>query len=230
MNEVQEVTYPAGPGLSEVNSYWISGGPGKRPTMVILRGVAGPMDGYLLIAKTVAGWGYHALVHNWQLRGNDPADEDMQADLTEAFKFIDCHPDVDQSRVGLLGFCKGGTFAFFAAKQRPSLIGIAIFHGFCRRKPSEALLLQPYQLVDQVRSPTLFLHGTADSQAPIDSMRDLVNRLQIQGLQTSLHEYPGVEHGFAVTTHPGYEPNSAKDAFRRAEAFFKELLATPASA
>ncbi|MET0676323.1 MAG: dienelactone hydrolase family protein [Bradyrhizobium sp.] len=182
------------------------------------------MVGYMHIATAVAGWGFHALLHNWQPRGNDPADEDIQVDLVEAFKFLDRNPDVDTSRIGIMGFCKGGTFSFFAARHRPSLIGMAIFHGFCRRKPSEDHLLQPFQMVDEVRAPTLFLHGTNDSQAPIESMHDLVNMLQARGLQSSLHEYPGIEHGFAVTTHPGYEPNSAKDAFRRAKAFFNGLL------
>jgi carboxymethylenebutenolidase len=224
MTELLQVTYPSGPGMKEIKSWWGSAGPGRRPTILILRGVAGPMDGYLRIAETVCGWGYNALVHNWQLRGNDPADEDIQADLAEAFKYLDHHPDVDPARIGLMGFCKGGTFAFFAASQRSSLIGIAVFHGFCRRKPSEDRLLQPFQLVDEMRAPMLFLHGTEDSQAPIHSMRELVASLRNRAVEVSLHEYVGVEHGFAVTTHPGYEPNPAKDSFERAQTFFAELL------
>jgi carboxymethylenebutenolidase len=182
------------------------------------------MSGYIQIAQKVASWGFHALVHNWQVRGNDPADEDIQADLAEAFKYLDRHLDVDSARIALMGFCKGGTFAFFAARQRPSLIGVAIFHGFCRRKASEQHLLQPFQLVNEMHSPMLFMHGTKDSQAPIESMRDLVVALEERNGSVSLHEYQGVEHGFAVTTHPGYEPNSANDSFRRARAFFAELV------
>jgi carboxymethylenebutenolidase len=218
-----EITYPGGPGLPSMNSWWASAGDGRRPAMLILRGVAGPMDGYLRIAETVASWGFHALVHNWQLRGNSPADEDTLADLRAAYAYLDSRSDVDQDHVGLMGFCKGGTFAFLAASERPSLIGVAIFHGFCRRSPTEQHLLQPYQLVGQMRPPMLFMHGTADTQAPIETMRSLLAGLREHGVNASMHEYEGVEHGFAVTTHPGYEPDSARDSMLRAQRFFEGL-------
>ena len=219
-----DVSYPGGPGLPNINSWWVSAGPGRQPAMLILRGVAGPMDGYFRIAETVASWGFHALVHNWQLRGNHPTDEETFADLRGAYAYLDGRADVDNERVGLMGFCKGGTFAFLAASQRPSLIGVAIFHGFCRRIPSEQHLLQPFQLVGEMRPPMLFMRGTSDTQAPIESMRTLLAGLQEHNVQASLHEYEGVEHGFAVTTHPGYEPNSAQDSMARAERFFSEVL------
>jgi dienelactone hydrolase len=42
--------------------------------VLILRGVAGPDDGYTEIAARLAGWGYVALVHGWKVRGSDPTD------------------------------------------------------------------------------------------------------------------------------------------------------------
>jgi carboxymethylenebutenolidase len=188
--------------------------------MLILRGVAGPMEGYKQIAETVSSWGFHALVHDWQVRGNEPDDADLESDLSQAFKYIESRPDVHAERIGLMGFCKGGTFAFIAARKRPGLIGIAIFHGFCRRNASENHLQQPCDLAPGMQAPMLLLHGTEDSQAPIEGMRRLLSRLQLSGVVSSLHEYPGVEHGFAVSTHPGYEPKAALDSLRRAEAFF----------
>ena len=225
MTRLREVIYPGSAGLPQLRSCWAPAGPERGPAMLILRGVAGPMDGYVRIAETVNGWGFHALVHNWQVRGNDPPkDEEVLGDLRQAFEFLESQPEVDSVRIGLMGFCKGGTFAFFAAQQRPSLIGVALFHGFCRRKPSESHLLQPYQLVGEMRAPIFFMHGTADSQAPIESMRTLVASLKEHGVDAALHEYPGVDHGFAVTTHPGFEPNAARDSMRRAEAFFASLI------
>ena len=107
--------------------------------MLILRGVAGPMDGYVRIAETVNGWGLMRSFTTGKVKGNDPPkDEEVLGDLRQAFEFLESQPEVDSVRIGLMGFCKGGTFAFFAAQQRPSLIGVALFHGFCRRKPSRS--------------------------------------------------------------------------------------------
>src|SRR4029077_5902948 len=46
-----------------------------HPVVLILRGVAGPDDGYTEIARRLAEWGYVALVHGWKVRGADPTDE-----------------------------------------------------------------------------------------------------------------------------------------------------------
>jgi hypothetical protein len=52
------VTYTSGDGETSIPSYLATpDGDGPRPTVLILRGVAGPDDGYTEIARRVAGWG-----------------------------------------------------------------------------------------------------------------------------------------------------------------------------
>jgi dienelactone hydrolase len=48
---------------------------------VILRGVAGPDDGYTEIAGRLAEWGYVTLLHGWKIRGTDPPDAPIYDDL-----------------------------------------------------------------------------------------------------------------------------------------------------
>jgi dienelactone hydrolase len=61
---------------------------GSHPVVLILRGVAGPDDGYTEIARRLADWGYVALVHGWKVRGADPTDEPVYADLQGAMSFL----------------------------------------------------------------------------------------------------------------------------------------------
>jgi hypothetical protein len=61
---------------------------GPHPVVLILRGVAGPDDGYTEIARRLAEWGYVALVHGWKVRGADPTDEPVYADLQGAMSFM----------------------------------------------------------------------------------------------------------------------------------------------
>ncbi|PYM19302.1 MAG: hypothetical protein DMD81_04050, partial [Candidatus Rokuibacteriota bacterium] len=56
--------------------------------MLILRGVAGPDDGYTEIAERLAGWGYAALMHGWKIRGNDPPDDLVDADTRGAVPYL----------------------------------------------------------------------------------------------------------------------------------------------
>jgi carboxymethylenebutenolidase len=184
------------------------------------------MDGYLEIAQTIASWGYHALIHNWQVRGDDPTDNETETDLAGVVRYLREHPAVDQSKITVMGFCRGGVFAFVAARLLPSIRAITVFHGFCWRYPKldEDHTLQPCEMVGAVKAPVLLLHGTADKMAPIDGIRELNLRLRDLGVKSELHEYEGVDHGFAVSTHPGFVPEAARDSFVRAERFLRECL------
>src|SRR5262245_3218729 len=69
------VSYTSGDGATTVPSYLAEPeGKGPHPAVLILRGVAGPNDGYTEIARRLAEWGYVALVHGWKIRGTDPPD------------------------------------------------------------------------------------------------------------------------------------------------------------
>ena len=67
------MTYTSGDGETNIPSYLaFPDGDGPHPAVLILRGVAGPDDGYPEIARRLAGWGYVALLHGWKIRGADP--------------------------------------------------------------------------------------------------------------------------------------------------------------
>src|SRR5947199_10087236 len=82
MPELRSVTFTSGDGTTPVPSYLaVPDGAGPRPTVLILRGVAGPDDGYTEIAERLAGWGYAALMHGWKIRGDDQPDDLGFADM-----------------------------------------------------------------------------------------------------------------------------------------------------
>src|SRR6266566_4428591 len=90
MPELRSVTFTSGDGTTPVPSYLaVPDGAGPHPTVLILRGVAGPDDGYTEIAERLAGWGYAALMHGWKIRGDDPPD-----DLVYAFMAARAHDEI----------------------------------------------------------------------------------------------------------------------------------------
>ena len=61
---LESVTFTSGDGETRVPSYLATpDSAGPHPVVLILRGVAGPDEGYTEIARRLADWGYVALVH-----------------------------------------------------------------------------------------------------------------------------------------------------------------------
>jgi carboxymethylenebutenolidase len=214
-------TYPSPSDGTEIRSYFAAPRTAARnPAVLMLRGVAGPDEGYNEIADRLAGVGYAALVHHWQVRGNDPDDETLIADIRAAVAFLSRRPDVDSARLAVFGYCKGGGQALIAAAALPELRLIVAFHGFARRTQGpDAAHRNPIDVADRVHRPVLLLHGEQDQLSPLPAMRDLHAALDKGGARTAMHVYPGADHGFAVSTHKGYQPQAARDSFERALAF-----------
>jgi carboxymethylenebutenolidase len=222
---LESVTFTSGDGRTGVPSYLaIPDGNGPHPTVLILRGVAGPDDGYTEIAERLAEWGYAALVHGWKVRGDDPPDQPVYDDLKGAMAYLRSSPHVDMRRLSVFGFCRGGVHAFMAARAHPELRVIVVFHGFYIRPASSIPGAQPAELAPGVAVPTLVLHGTEDERAPVEGMRALEARMRALGKVCEFRYYEGARHGFAVRTHPGFEPVSAKQSFEEARRFLAAHL------
>lgn len=106
------LTYTSGERETEIPGYLaVPDGDGPYPAVLILRGVAGPEDGYTEIARRLAEWGYVALLHGWKVRGDDPPDAPVYDDLEGAFDFLLSLDQVDGKRLAVFG--KACAFKFF---------------------------------------------------------------------------------------------------------------------
>ena len=216
----ERTRYPSADGATSIPAYIAAPeGSGPHPAVLILRGVAGPEDGYTEIAERLAGWGYLALLHGWKIRGDDPPDAPIEADLAGALAFLRSLPAVDRTRLAVFGFCRGGVHALMAATAHRDLRLVVIFHGFAFRREHAQPGLQPYDLAQKIAVPTLILHGTQDEQAPIEGMRRLEERVREAGRPIEFRYYEGARHGFAVRTHPGYDAPTAQVSFAEARKF-----------
>ena len=222
---LSSVTYSSGDGKTEIPSYLATPDADRpRPTIVILRGVAGPDDGYTEIARRLAEWGYVALLHGWKVRGTDPPDPLVYADLKGAMTFLGSVPQADPQRLAVFGFCRGGVHAFMAARAHAAIRAVVVFHGFAFRPEGAEPGVEPYDLAEQVNLPVLVLHGTDDERAPLPDMQRMQARMQSLGKACEFKFYDGARHGFAVRTHPGYEAHAAKLSFEEAQRFLGRHL------
>jgi carboxymethylenebutenolidase len=207
------VTYTSADDGAEIRSYFVASKLGRAPAAIILRGVAGPDDGYTSIADQIAEAGFPCLVHRWQVRGDDPGDDQLIGDLKSAISYLASRDDVDASRIALFGFCKGGGQGLLAAAAIPAIKAIFAFHGFSIRPDgADALHGNPRDVVGQLSIPVYLFHGEKDTISPIQQMRDLESLLKARALTTKLVSYPEAGHGFAVSTHKGYDAQAAQDS------------------
>ena len=210
-----------------IESYFVAPAHVPAPAVIILRGIAGPDSGYTVIADRLARAGYAALVHRWQVRGDDPSDADLLADIEAALGFLRSRTEVDATRIAIFGYCKGGGQGLLAAAALPAIRGVVAFHGFARRpNGSDAAHGDPIDVVAKIHQPVLLLHGEDDQLSPLPSMRELVAALAARPAQAALHTYAGADHGFAVSTHKGYRAEAAGDSFERGVAFLAQNLSS----
>ena len=227
---LEPVTFTSGDGETSIPSYLATPDRhGPHPVVLILRGVAGPDDGYTEIARRLAEWGYVALMHGWKVRGADPTDGRVYADLQGAMTFLGSVGQVDLERLAVFGFCRGGVHAFMAARAHPEIRVIVVFHGFAFRSARAQRGAEPYDLAEGVNVPTLVLHGTEDEQAPIADMRRMEAWMRALGKVCTFTFYEGARHGFAVRTHPGYKEDAATQSFDEAQRFLATHMPTTAA-
>jgi carboxymethylenebutenolidase len=222
---LQLVTFTSGDGETSVPSYLATPDlDGPHPVVLILRGVAGPDDGYTEIALRLAEWGYVTLVHGWKVRGTDPADGPVYADLQGAMTFLRSVGLADLERLAVFGFCRGGVHALMAARAHAEIRVIVVFHGFAFRPAGAQPGAEPYDLAEGVKVPMLVLHGTEDERAPLADMRRMEARMRALGKDCTFTFYDGARHGFAVRTHPGYAEGAARQSFDEARRFLATHL------
>jgi carboxymethylenebutenolidase len=222
---IAAVAYASADGATSIPSYLaVPDGAGPHPAILILRGVAGPDDGYTEIAERFAGWGYAGLVHGWKVRGNDPTDAAVYDDLKGAIAFLRGDKRIDMKRLAVAGYCRGGVHAVMAARAHPEIRVVLVFHGFAFRRTGAQPGAEPYDLVEGLNVPTLIMHGTEDEQAPVEGMRRMEARMSSLAKPCAFTFYEGAPHGFAVRTHPGFRAPVAAQSFDEAKRFLTQHL------
>ena len=142
----------------------------------------------------------------------------------QAIKVADL-PYVDAERVGMLGHSMGGGVAWRIAVTQPGLVDAYVqfapvsaderdnFDKWIRRRQetAQAILdehgepsvnpefwdnISPLTFFENVSSPVLIHHGTADDSVPLKWSERAAQELTAQGKDVTLHVYPGEPHEF----------------------------------
>jgi carboxymethylenebutenolidase len=129
--------------------------------------------------------------------------EDAVKDVTAAVK----QAQQTGLKVGVVGYCFGGTVAWLAATRIPGVAAASSFYG---GGVADAAGEQP-------RCPVVFHFGETDASIP----KDHWDRIKAQHPTIPMHIYPA-GHGFSCDERGSFHEPSARLARQRTIDFFKE--------
>lgn len=178
------------------------------------------------IADRFAAEGYVALAPDLY-NGQATAEPDearklaMNLDMPEAVKrmvgavnYVTGLPDV--RRIGVVGFCMGGSLALLLAAKTPRVAAVVSFYG--SRIPDESDLRQ-------ISDPLLLFYGDQDQGIPPEKIATLRAALERNNIDHKIVVYEGAGHAFFNDSRPGaYHAEAAADAWWRTLAFFDRHL------
>jgi carboxymethylenebutenolidase len=130
----------------------------------------------------------------------------------------------DTSRLGIMGFCRGGRTVWeYAAHNKDIKAGVA-FYGSLVDPPAQKSLWpkNPIELAPEMKAPVLGLYGEADQGIPVSQVDTLKGALQTAGKTFEIKIYPGAPHGFHADYRPSYRKEAAEDAWNQMIAWFKK--------
>jgi carboxymethylenebutenolidase len=216
---------------------------GARPGVVVIPDVWGLSDHTRDLAGRLAREGFAALALDVYRKTGRPS----LADPAAAMKWIAGLSDplvlgtvqegIDAlarqaaapgRKVGLIGFCMGGQYAWLAACACRGLSAVAPFYGMLRYAPGLDATKKPRSPLDAIADlscPALGLYGREDALIPNADVDELEARLAKARQPHEIVRYAGAGHAFLTDTRPAlYRPEAAADAWRRLLAFLRERL------
>jgi carboxymethylenebutenolidase len=162
----------------------------------------------------------HTMERLWDLM-RSLTDDLIEADTAALLAYVDDDPAADAARVGCIGYCMSGPFAFAMACRYPeriraaaSLYGVRLF--------GEG---SPAPLADRAKGELYFACAEHDEYAPKEMVDGLSAHLEAVGADARVEWYPGTHHGFAFPTRgPVYDRDAAERHWERLHSLFQRNL------
>jgi dienelactone hydrolase len=147
----------------------------------------------------------------------------LRARALAGFERLRQDPDVDHTRIVVMGYCFGGSTALELARTGADLVGAVSFHGgLIVHDPSDA---------QQIRAKLLVLTGGADPVVPDETVQRWQDEMRgAPGVDWQVVTYSGAMHAFAVpgTDAPDHGAQYQAPADRRSwqalQAFLGEVF------
>jgi carboxymethylenebutenolidase len=235
-----------GHGGDQMDAYCAApSGSGPFPGVVVIQHIFGVDEWIMEVCRRMAHHGYAAIAPNLYARigslGSGPV-EDLAArlrakgGLNDDVVMGDIQACVDTLRargdtngkVGTIGFCMGGRFAYLAACNVNGLDaavdcwggGVAPDPAQPNPRPGPA----PVDLTERMNAPILGIFGNDDRSPDPAEVDRTEAALQKFGKPYEFHRFDGAGHGFFAWSNVSYRQQQAVEGWEKVWAFFGKNL------
>jgi len=131
--------------------------------------------------------------------------------LKTCFSYLHAQEN-SNSKIGVIGFCFGGTYAFALAAAQPDIKAAVPFYGHAP---------EPLSTIQAIACPVLAFYGGQDTEL-MKQLPGLKDAMILYHKQFLAVEYPDCGHAFFNDTNPNrYNKEAAEDAWERVLEFLK---------
>lgn len=140
----------------------------------------------------------------------------IEADLKATLDYLAAQGFTGR-KVAIMGFCMGGTIAFFAGAQWQLGAAVTFYGGgiVMSRFGLPTLL----ELVPQLKTPWMGNYGDLDQSIPLTEVEVLHRAVAASGTPVEVNRYPDADHGFHCNDRSAYNEASSKDAWSKTVEF-----------
>ncbi|KRR26529.1 carboxymethylenebutenolidase [Bradyrhizobium lablabi] len=152
---------------------------------------------------------------------NSKPDAELLSDLDSTVAWAKSQGG-DASKLGIIGFCRGGRTVWEYAAHSSALKAGAAFYGSLVDPPNPVWPKSPTQLAGEMKAPVLGLYGEADTGIPVATVEAFKAALAENKKTAEFKIYPGAPHGFHADYRPSYRSEAAADAWSQMQAWFRK--------
>jgi carboxymethylenebutenolidase len=226
--KTQYLEYESPQGTGKVRAYLArpSDATGKLPGILVVHENRGLNPHIEDITRRLALDNFMALAPDaLTLLGGYPGGEDKarelfakldqtkaREDFVAAAGVLKGRPDCT-GKIGVVGFCYGGSIANMLATRLPDLVASVPFYG---TQPAAADAAK-------IKAPLLIHYAGTDDRVN-SGWPAYEAALKASNVSYTMHQYPGTQHGFNNDTTPRYDEAAAKLAWQRTMEFFNKHL------
>ena len=215
-------------------------GPGRYPIVVVICGFTGNSEQNKDVVRRFAQAGFYAIAPELYHREGGMQGKNFQemaqisgkvtraqhlGDIRAAADYAKQQPWARAERLGVTGFCSGGSLVLHFSAEYPGVAAAVPWYGHIKRIFSGAPGVDAFSLVDKLTMPVLGLYGGADPGIPEDDIKRFEAELKKRNPADEFIVYAGAPHAFFSDDRPQvYKKEAAEDAWKRCVAFFDKYL------
>jgi carboxymethylenebutenolidase len=211
---------------------------GSFPIVLVIQEIFGVHEHIQDICRRFAKLGYVAVAPELFVRQGDVSklssieeirpivakvpDAQVLSDLDATVNWAVKSAKGNSNKLGITGFCWGGRITWLYAAHNPQVKAGVAWYGRLVGDATELTPKHPIDIASTLKVPVLGLYGGKDTGIPLDTVKQMRDRLKSGSSKSEIIVYPDAPHAFFADYRPSYREEDAKGGWQRLQAWFKQ--------